>query len=218
VSRFSARKSLGWPRRGRSIGRRSGRTLERPSTWACHVRRACRVYLGVVAGRHAPAYVLRLPLPTRHHPACCLDVSARHAQLPRRRGAAGRTRHHRLTRDHSALGARLRSDNRPQAEDQTPQATQPMAPGPGASAPTTEQKVRTFRHDDESGSYKGSSRPGQPSGSCPCTRPPTVPRHLVSARTHRLFRAEAFEAWRNAAGVPARHQPMGNSSRLRSTT
>src|SRR5215208_3784358 len=27
----------------------------------------------------------------------------------------------------------------------------------------------------------------------------TVPRYLVSARTHRLFRAEAFEAWRNAA-------------------
>jgi transposase-like protein len=31
----------------------------------------------------------------------------------------------------------------------------------------------------------------------------TVPRHLVSARTHRLFRAEAFEAWRDAAGVVA---------------
>src|SRR5829696_5073515 len=31
----------------------------------------------------------------------------------------------------------------------------------------------------------------------------TVPRHLVSARTHRLFRAEAFEAWRNAASVAA---------------
>jgi transposase-like protein len=31
----------------------------------------------------------------------------------------------------------------------------------------------------------------------------TVPRHLVSARTHRLFRADAFEAWRNAAGVAA---------------
>ena len=29
----------------------------------------------------------------------------------------------------------------------------------------------------------------------------TVPRHLVAARTHRLFRAEAFEAWRNATGV-----------------
>ena len=29
----------------------------------------------------------------------------------------------------------------------------------------------------------------------------TVPRHLTSARTHRFFRAEAFEAWRNAAGV-----------------
>jgi putative transposase len=28
-------------------------------------------------------------------------------------------------------------------------------------------------------------------------------RHLVSARTHRLFRAEAFEAWRDAAGVGA---------------
>jgi transposase-like protein len=27
----------------------------------------------------------------------------------------------------------------------------------------------------------------------------TVPRHLVTARTHRLFRDEAFEAWRNAA-------------------
>src|SRR3712207_5717322 len=31
----------------------------------------------------------------------------------------------------------------------------------------------------------------------------TVPRHLVSARTHRLFRAEALEAWRYAAGVGA---------------
>src|SRR5215208_3117270 len=31
----------------------------------------------------------------------------------------------------------------------------------------------------------------------------TVPRHLVSARIHRLFRAEAFEAWRNAASVGA---------------
>jgi len=31
----------------------------------------------------------------------------------------------------------------------------------------------------------------------------TVPRHLVSARTHRLFRAEAFEAWRNAASFAA---------------
>ena len=31
----------------------------------------------------------------------------------------------------------------------------------------------------------------------------TVPRHLVTARTHRLFRAEAFEAWRNAAGIAA---------------
>src|SRR3712207_16913 len=31
----------------------------------------------------------------------------------------------------------------------------------------------------------------------------TVPRHLVCARTHRLFQAEAFEAWRHAAGVAA---------------
>ena len=31
----------------------------------------------------------------------------------------------------------------------------------------------------------------------------TVPRHLTTARTHRLFRAEAFEAWRSAAGVAA---------------
>ena len=29
----------------------------------------------------------------------------------------------------------------------------------------------------------------------------TVPRHLVSARTYRLLRAEAFKAWRNAADV-----------------
>jgi hypothetical protein len=29
----------------------------------------------------------------------------------------------------------------------------------------------------------------------------TVPRHLVSARTHRLFQAEPFVAWRSAAGV-----------------
>ena len=31
----------------------------------------------------------------------------------------------------------------------------------------------------------------------------TVPRHLVSAHTHRLVRAEAFETWRHAAGVAA---------------
>ncbi len=31
----------------------------------------------------------------------------------------------------------------------------------------------------------------------------TVPRHLVSAPTHRLFRAEAFATWRRAAGVAA---------------
>ena len=31
----------------------------------------------------------------------------------------------------------------------------------------------------------------------------TVPRHLTTARTHRLFRAEAFEAWRKAAGAAA---------------
>jgi putative transposase len=31
----------------------------------------------------------------------------------------------------------------------------------------------------------------------------TVPRHLVSARTHRLFQAEAFEAWLYAADVAA---------------
>src|SRR3712207_6464803 len=28
-----------------------------------------------------------------------------------------------------------------------------------------------------------------------------VPRHLTTACTHRLFRAEVFEAWRNVAGV-----------------
>lgn len=31
----------------------------------------------------------------------------------------------------------------------------------------------------------------------------TLPLHLVSAPTHRLFRAEAFAAWRNAASVAA---------------
>ena len=31
----------------------------------------------------------------------------------------------------------------------------------------------------------------------------TVPRHLVSAQTHRLFRAKAFETWRGAAGMVA---------------
>jgi hypothetical protein len=29
----------------------------------------------------------------------------------------------------------------------------------------------------------------------------TVPRHLFSARRHRLFRAEAFAMWHRAAGV-----------------
>ena len=31
----------------------------------------------------------------------------------------------------------------------------------------------------------------------------TTCRHLISAATHRLFRAEAFAAWREAAELPA---------------
>src|SRR5688500_5700399 len=46
---------------------------------------------------------------------------------------------------------------------------------PGASGPTVERKARTCPCDDENGSRKGSSRPSQPSGSCPCTWPPTTP-------------------------------------------
>jgi hypothetical protein len=58
--------------------------------------RPCRVRLCVVAGRHAPAFVLRLPLSTRYHPACSVDVSPFYAQLPRCRGASRRAGHHRL--------------------------------------------------------------------------------------------------------------------------
>jgi putative transposase len=46
----------------------------------------------------------------------------------------------------------------------------------------------------------------------------TVPRHLTTARIYRLLRAEAFEVWRNAADVAARHVPKGCSSRLREIT
>jgi putative transposase len=31
----------------------------------------------------------------------------------------------------------------------------------------------------------------------------TIPRHLTTARTHRLLRAEAFATWREAAAVAA---------------
>jgi putative transposase len=31
----------------------------------------------------------------------------------------------------------------------------------------------------------------------------TIPSHLTSTRTHRLFRTEAFSAWRDAAGMAA---------------
>jgi putative transposase len=31
----------------------------------------------------------------------------------------------------------------------------------------------------------------------------TVPRHLTTARTYHLFRAEVFKAWRSAAGIGA---------------
>ena len=61
---------------------------------ACHVRRACRVFLGVVAGRHAPAYVLLRPpsVPGGDHPPCHVALSPVHAQLPRCGGAPGRAR------------------------------------------------------------------------------------------------------------------------------
>jgi putative transposase len=75
-----------------------------------------------------------------------------------------------------------------------------------AKRQTTGPRARTLRFDDASGSDKDSSRPLRRSGSCQCMPRPTtfnVCRHLTTARTHRLFRAEAFAAWRDAAGVAA---------------
>ncbi len=69
----------------------------------CHVRRPCRVLPGVVAGRHARTLILRLPLPTRDHPARSLDVPALHPQLPRCRGAPGREGHCGHVREYPAL-------------------------------------------------------------------------------------------------------------------
>jgi hypothetical protein len=53
---------------------------------------------------------------------------------------------------------------------------------------------------------KGSSRPDRRSGSslhAATYNVFTLARHLTTARTHRLFRAEAFATWREAAGVCA---------------
>jgi hypothetical protein len=111
---------------------------------ACHVRRACRVYLGVVAGRHAPAYVLRLPLPTRYHPAWRVDVSALRAQLSRCRGTPGRAGHRGHLREHPALGPHLRPDDRTKAAGETAEAARAMAPG--RDGDTVGELVRSRTH------------------------------------------------------------------------
>jgi hypothetical protein len=56
----------------------------------------------------------RLPLPIRGHPAGRVAVLTLHAELPGCGGSAGRTGHHRLLRNHPAVGRPLRSaDRRP---------------------------------------------------------------------------------------------------------
>jgi putative transposase len=46
----------------------------------------------------------------------------------------------------------------------------------------------------------------------------TVARHLTSAPTHRLFRAEAFATWREAANVAAYKQAIRTSRVLKQIT
>src|SRR3954452_14979059 len=54
----------------------------------------------------------RLPLPIRGHPARRVAVLTLHAELPGCGGSAGRAGHHRLLRNHSAVGRPLRPADR----------------------------------------------------------------------------------------------------------
>jgi transposase-like protein len=77
---------------------------------------------------------------------------------------------------------------------------------PGASEPTTSESshVPVRRRERKLQGFKSPSQLQRFLSMHAATYNTfTIPRHLVSARTHRLFRAEAFEAWRNAAGVAA---------------
>jgi hypothetical protein len=69
------------------------------------------------------------PVPSRDHPARSLALSPVHAQLPRCRGTPGRARHRGVPRNRPPLGAHLWPGKRTQAAGETPEATQPLAPG-----------------------------------------------------------------------------------------
>jgi hypothetical protein len=70
---------------------------------------------------------------------------------------------------------------------------------------TTAQRTHINRPDEGNARCKGSRVRGQPSDFCPST-PPTynvfnVQRHLISAQTHRAFRASAMQTWREATAA-----------------
>src|SRR4051794_10657896 len=75
---------------------------------------------------------------------------------------------------------------------------------------TTEQRTRINQPDDGSARCRGSRVPGQPSDSCPSTRPPTTP-STFSVISPPLARTESSELRPCGRGVrsPPRLEPSG---------
>src|SRR5918998_1690987 len=83
---------------------------------------------GVVVGALAADLLCPPPVPARGHPAGRLVVPPLHAELPGRRGSAGRARARGVLRDGPALGAEVRAGHRPAPSARSAEAQPALAP------------------------------------------------------------------------------------------
>src|SRR5215469_18709182 len=94
----------------------------------CHGNRVGRAaYL--VGCRDGSALLPPSSLPARNYPARDLALCSLHPELPRCRGATGRTRAGYLLRNVAALGAEIRTGDRATATPASSAAEQSLAPG-----------------------------------------------------------------------------------------
>ncbi len=132
---------------GVGVRRRARRSAWRPGScgwaprprWRALSRERGQMCMGRVSWTKAADLLRPPPVPARGHPARGLVVHALHAELPRRRGPAGRTRPRRLVPNGPALGAEVRAGHSPAPPAGPREAHGALAPGRDSGAHTGKQ-------------------------------------------------------------------------------
>src|SRR6516165_7086133 len=119
-----------------------------------------------MASRHGLAFLSPPPLSAADYPARDLALPSLHPELPRRGGSARRAWARPLLRNGAALGAEVRTCDRPTAAPTSPSAKQPMAFGRdgGADRRQADVSLASRRSRGRGARHAGSVPSRQPRG------------------------------------------------------